>query len=179
MKFSCSDNPGSEITFGQLNIGLHQLYLKYNTTEEKFSLNDGGSFECSSMKVLITNTANGGSNDLHFHKLKLSIVIDKKTIFIKNCTDHSNLCPFSYYCDTNTGKCKKCLGIFAECENRNTGKVCSRFTTNWKDVGNLQTSCKGDYFNLQYLDEMTYDINPPIKSNAASISFWLFTTKDI
>ena len=26
---------------------------------------------------------------------------------------------------------------------------------------------------------MTYDINPPIKSNAASISFWLFTTKDI
>ena len=179
VKFSCSDNPGSEITFGQLNIGLHQLYLKYNTTEEKFSLNDGGSFECSSMKVLITNTANGGSDDLHFHKLKLSVVIDKKTISVKNCTDHSNLCPFSYYCDTNTGECKKCLGIFAECENRNTGKVCSRFTTNWKDVGNLQTSCKGDYFNLQYLDEMTYDINPPIKSNAASISFWLFTTKDI
>ena len=32
---------------------------------------------------------------------------------------------------------------------------------------------------LQKLDEMTYDINPPIKSNAATLSFWLFTTEDI
>ena len=118
------------------------------------------------------------TSNIILHRVELSVIIDKTTLSQVNCNDapYSGKCPFSYYCDTNTGECKKCLGKFTECTDRSTPVTCSRFT---KELYTQQTSCNADYFNLQKLDEMTYDINPPIKSNAATLSFWLFTTEDI
>ena len=164
------------ITFSPTQIGLYQFYLKYDNSET-FSAN-GDDFTCITKEIAIKNSA---GTQIYFHRLKLGLLINKEKISSTNCNNEPYLgkCPYSYYCDTYSGECKKCLGKFSQCKNSNTGLSCSPFTQEWDKVGILQESCTSDYFNLQYLDEMTYDINPPIKSNAASISFWLFTTKDI
>ena len=176
IQFYCNGSTDKMITFLSLHIGLYQFYLKYDNSET-FSAN-GDSFTCSSKEIAIKNSA---GSQIYFHRLKLGLLINKEKISSTNCNNDPYLgkCPYSYYCDTYSGECKKCLGKFSQCKNSNTGISCSPFTQEWDKVGTTQESCTSDYFNLQYLDEMTYDINPPIKSNAASISFWLFTTKDI
>ena len=171
---SCSDLSTS-ITWPQTTQGLYQLYLIYDPISQKFNTYNGDQFSCTG-KISIQNE---GGSDLYFLRLKLTTLISKETISSENCKVHQNKCPYSYYCDSKTERCKKCLGMFSQCSDRTTGISCSRFSTDWESAGSLKTSCKEDYYNLQYINDMSYDIIPAIRSNAASVSFWLFTTCDI
>ena len=145
------------------------LFEKYLSIDD--DNDDTTSFSCPSMKISVKHFYN---SNLYFHRLKLTALIDKNKISNVNCNSQSRKCPISYYCDLNTEQCKKCLGKFSKCQDNDL--ICGRFTKEW-ETG--QQTCNADYYNLQYLDEMTYDINPPIKSSAASLTFWLFTTKVI
>ena len=171
---TCEDNVlvENEITLHLTSPGLYQLYLKYEIPN-KFSINNA-EFTCQSRNIFIKY-----SDTIYFHRLKYSVLISKEKITKSNC-NNSTKCPYSYYCEEYTGECKKCLGMFSQCSDRKTGISCSRFSNKWESVSpeTVQKECKEEYYNLQYLDEMSYDINPPIISNAATISFWLFTTKD-
>ena len=162
----------NEITLHLISPGLYQIYLKYEIPN-KFSINNA-EFTCQSRNILIKT-----SDTIYFHRLKYSVLISKEKINKSNC-NNSTKCPYSYYCEEYAGECKKCLGMFSQCSDRKTGISCSRFSNKWESVSpeTVQKECKEEYYNLQYLDEMSYDINPPIISNAATISFWLFTTKD-
>ena len=172
--FSCSDGSSTPITFLRPYSGLYQFYLKYDPNLNTFSTNDNSeSFTCSSMSISIKSNDN-----IYFHRLKLTLLISKETIASTNCKENSYKCPYSYYCDSFTGECKKCLGMFSQCSDRKSGISCSTFTREWQNVGSTQRNCKEDYYNLQYINDMSYDIVPAIRSNAASLSFWLFTTKD-
>ena len=176
IQFYCNDPEDKRITFPPTSKGLYQFYLKSDNSGNFYANDD--SFFCESKEIAIENSA---GTQIYFHRLKLNLLIEKEKISSINCNSevYSGQCPYSYYCDKNTSECKKCLGKFSQCQGRNIGKSCSPYSREWEQVGNPQQSCNADYFNLQYLGEMTYDINPPIKSNAASISFWLFTTEDI
>jgi len=176
IKFSCNDGSTSFISFVSSNAGLYQLYLKYNYLTQTFSKIDtqSASISCPSMQIEISNT-----NTLYMKRLKLTALVPYDKLNNINCNEFDEKCPSSYYCDVNTGECKKCLGIFSECQNRNIGQTCGRFTEEWQNSALSQTSCTPDYFNLQNIGEMSFDITPPIKSNAASLSFWIFTLIDV
>ena len=173
--FLCEEDQDSSNSLidPQINPGLYQFYLRYDPSNGQFSTN-AGSFSCPQKKIIIKN-----SNTIYFLRLKLTTLISKSTIVLRDCRENENKCPYSYYCDTSTGECKKCLGMFSQCSGRSEGISCSRFSTEWINVGTLQKSCKEDYYNLQNINDMSYDIIPAIRSNAASVSFWLFTTCDI
>ena len=176
--FSCEGGIGERIILEQPDEGLFQIYLKYKPSNNEFSSNTLPPFTCQSLQK-ISFKSSDNSNNIYFHRLKLSVLISKEKITKSNC-NNSTKCPYSYYCEEYTGECKKCLGMFSQCSDRKTGISCSRFSKGWESVSpeTVQKECKEEYYNLQYLDEMSYDINPPIISNAATISFWLFTTKD-
>jgi len=174
ISFSCDDIGGNEITFSPNKHGLFLLYLKYNYSTKTFSnINSATSFECPLMNLKISRTT------VSLKQIKLTALIPYDKLKNTNCNDLGGKCPSSYYCDINTGECKKCLGIFRECQNRNIGLKCGRFTEEWKNTVTSQTSCTPDYFNLQNIGELSFGITSPIKSNAASISFWIFTLIDI
>ena len=163
IQFNCN-NIGPSITPPSSIPGLYQFYLKYSNNKFSFG---SDSFDCSDMKLYIYNS------NISLKKIKVTSLITNE---ILNCKE-SGKCPSSYYCDNNSGECKKCPGIFSECQNKNLGR-CGRFTTDWED-DDFHNSCSPDYFNLQQIGEMSFDITPPIKSNAASLSFWFFTLSDI
>ena len=173
--FLCEEDqdPSNSLIDPQTNPGLYQFYLRYDPSNGQFSTN-AGSFSCPKKKIIIKN-----SNTIYFLRLKLTTLISKSTIVLRDCRENENKCPYSYYCDTSTGECKKCLGMFSQCSGRSDGISCSRFSIEWINVGTLQKNCKEDYYNLQNINDMSYDIIPAIRSNAASVSFWLFTTCDI
>ena len=173
--FSCNDGSTDLISFASNNKGLYQLYLKYNYLTKTFSKigNPSASFRCDIKQIKISNT-----NALYMKRLKLTGLVSYDKLKNINCNNLDGKCPSSYYCDVNTGECKKCLGIFSECQNRESGQTCGRFTEEWQNSILSQTSCTPDYFNLQHMGEMSFDITPPIKSTAASLSFWIFTLID-
>ena len=175
--FSCSDAAGNNINFlsSSSSKGLYQFYLKYEFSNT-FSANDV-SFSCTTKSIKIQSSSS--AYNIIFHRMKLTALISKEKVSEINCADNSDLCPFSYYCDNNSTECKKCLGMYSECKDRKTGLSCSRFSAEWENVGTEQEDCTAEYYNLQKIDEISFDIIPPIISNAASISFWLFTTSDI
>jgi hypothetical protein len=175
--FSCEGGIGERIILEQPDEGLFQIYLKYKPSNNEFSSNTLPPFTCQSLQKISFKSSD--YSNIYFHRLKLSVLISKEKITKSNC-NNSTKCPYSYYCEEYTGECKKCLGMFSQCSDRKTGISCSRFSNKWESVSpeTVQKECKEEYYNLQYLDEMSYDINPPIISNAATISFWLFTTKD-
>ena len=159
---------GTSVTITTDN-GLYQIYIKYS--KNKFNI-DNTDFPCESKEIKISS-----STSISFQKLKLSAVISKDKVSKIICADNS-ACPLSYYCNIDSKECKKCLGKFARCKSRDLGITCNRFTEEWDNSDSEQESCNAQYFNLKNLDEMTFDISPPIKSNAASISFWLFTNEN-
>ena len=170
----CSGNSNPSFSFVLSSTGVYQFAIRYENSSNTntFSYNDI-SFQCAQMELTITS-----NNIFYFKRLKLNMEINKKMLSEVKCSEQVK-CPFSYYCDKNTKQCKKCLGNYANCTDQTSFSACGRFTQQWKNDDNDNKICKGDYYNLQYLDEMIYNITPPIKSNAASISFWLFTTKDL
>ena len=175
ISFSCFDTAGS-ISFLSTTIGIYQFYLRYNYENNIFTDIDNtesSSFQCSSMKIRITSTS-----QIALNRIKVSMLVQNDIIISIDCNDVERKCPYSYYCDINSGQCKKCLGLYANCQNRKIGSKCGRFTKDWINVGPTQTECIADYFNLQNIGEMSFDITPPIKSNAVSLSFWLFTLTD-
>ena len=172
--FSCKNVAGNQINFRPNRKGLFLLYLKYNYSTKTFSdINSATSFVCPSMNLQISGTT------ICIKQIKLTTLIPYNKLKNTNCNNLGGNCPSSYYCDINTGECKKCLGIFRECQNRNIGLTCGRFTEEWQNTVTSQTSCTPDYFNLQEIGELSFGITPPIKSNAASLSFWIFTLIDI
>jgi len=175
ISFSCNGVAGGNIiNFDPNKRGLFLVYLKYNYSTQTFSdINSSTSFACPSMILYLSGT------HIAIRQIKLTALIPYDKLKNVNCNNLDGKCPSSYYCDINTGECKKCLGIFRECQNRNIGLTCGRFTEEWKNTVTSQTSCTPDYFNLQNIGELSFGITPPIKSNAASISFWIFTLIDI
>ena len=165
--FSCKNLAGNKINFKPNRRGLFLLYLKYNYSTNTFS-DSTTSFECPSMNIEISGTTTC------LKQIKLTALVPYNKLKNTNCNNLGGNCPSSYYCDINTGECKKCLGIFRECQNRNIGLTCGRFTEEWQNTVASQTSCTPDYFNLQKIGELSFGITPPIKSNAASLSFWIF-----
>ena len=171
--FKCFGTSGNSITFPS-GKGFYQFYLKYNYKTKKFSDicdTESSSFDCSSMAITISNSK------IYLNKIKVTALIDKNVISSINCNNFYGKCPYSYYCDINSGECKKCLGIYKECEN-NGYYSCGRFTKEWEETV-PQEGCNADHFNLQKLGEMSFDITPPIKSSASSLSFWFFSLTDI
>ena len=148
-------------------VGLHQFYLKYS--DSTFSKSDGSeTFSCPSMEITISS-----NNDIFLSKMKITTSI-KDYPFPSSCTQSDVKCPYSYYCNINLDKCIKCSGINRECEGET---ICGRFTEQWY-IDSPQSFCTPQYFNLQKFEEMSFDITPPIKSSASSLSFWFFTLVD-
>ena len=174
--FSCDGSTDGR-SFSSGIKGLYQFYLRYNFLAKTFSdIENSSSFECLSMKIKISVP---GTQTMSFKLLKYTTLIPFDKIKSTNCNEEGGKCPTSYYCDINTGECKKCLGIFSHCSNRKIGLKCGRFTEEWQNTVVSQTDCTSQYYNLQEIGEMSFDITPPIKSNAASLSFWVFTLIDV
>ena len=173
LQIKCKDSSGTSVSIN-LSKGFYQIYLKYEYTQKKFSF-DTTEFDCPSMEIIISDSL------ISLHKIKVSTLVTKEKIANNNCNDNTlnGKCPESYYCEINSGKCKKCRGFYRKCTNFNTALSCGRFTEEWINAGTVQNSCSPEYFNLQKLGEMSFDIIPPIRSNAASLSFWFFTLTDI
>ena len=177
IKFTCQGSTTPYLEFVLNEKGVYQVYIKYNTVSEKFSNLDGtgAPFSCDSSKE-IQITASKSGDTISLRRMKHTILVSKERFSNSNANCNSEKkCPNSYYCDVNLGKCLKCLGYYAKCDNRNIGIKCGRFTKDWAAPETMQYRCDPEYFNLQNLGEMSFDITPPIKSNAASLSFWLFT----
>ena len=162
----CKDNPGNTISFTYPSKkGIYQFYLKYNFNGQSFYKDENDqdtTFNCPSMKLSISG------EEINIKRIKVSELVSNKELIKINCNDViDRKCPYSYYCESKSGNCKKCLGKFSQCQSKNFGLSCGRFT---KDA-----ECNPDYFNLQKMGKMSFDITPPIKSNAASLSFWFFS----
>ena len=108
ISFSCRDvTGGNVINFSPNRRGLFLVYLKYNYSTKTFSdINSITSFTCPSMFVKITGT------NVSLIQIKLTALIPYNKLKNTNCNNIGSNCPSSYYCDINTGECKKCLGIF-------------------------------------------------------------------
>lgn len=116
------------------------------------------------------------SNNVKIHMIKVGLQIDNNLYPDGFTCSNNNECPPTTFCDIATGKCENCDKRAFLCTSKTSITKCGRFTKQWNiDPSNSPKDCIAEFFNLNVFDKIEMNITP-IKSGAATLSFWFFLT---
>ena len=185
LKIGCISHTICDISSNHINYNMnfevnnmYQIFFQYQ--KGKFSF-ESQSFYCDpkdgKYELIIYN------NHIRIHQIKITYEILNDI----SCSS-DDFCPPGTRC--NNGVCEKCDGRYSICKDIsiNNGEYvysssssileCSRFTSKWKNPSILSSSdnCKADYFNINKLNLISFEIEP-IKTGAAAVSFWFYSIK--
>ena len=174
---SCALSEDSGINYGNFEANkLYQIYFQLKNDEIIYN------------SIILNCTKTNDYINLIINNINIRIYQIKITYQILSdisCSTNDN-CPPGTLCNSNTKLCEKCDGRYAICKDIEIGPneyiykegistlECSRFTEQWEDP--IQNSCKADYFNINKLNYITFEMLP-IKTGAASVSFWFYSIK--
>ena len=173
----CALNEDSGINYG--NFKANKLYQIYFQLKNDVIIYNSITLNCIKTNDYINLIINNINIRIYQIKITYQILSDI------SCSTNDN-CPPGTLCNSNTKLCEKCDGRYAICKDIEIGPneyiykegistlECSRFTEQWEDP--IQNSCKADYFNINKLNYITFEMLP-IKTGAASVSFWFYSIK--
>ena len=172
---SVTDN---NINYGSFaKDGIYQIYFQVQNDKIKYKDNQFNCIKTDDFINLIIYHRN-----IRIYQIKITYQILSDI----SCDTNDN-CPPGTLCNFNTRYCQKCDGRYSICkdiainsngEYESSGSSstleCSRFTKQWKNPN--QRNCEADYFNINKLNYISFEMFP-IKTGAASVSFWFYSIK--
>ena len=179
---SCSTE-GSILSYNRAYLtenAWHQIFLRNyriytgDNYDSFFYINDKYRYiKCNSNQFKITVKVNV---KLYISAIKLSVSVDKNL----NCETNEHICPPYSTCVQQSNGSKICVkdNLLARNITNENIKIPGRFCKEYNNLNNLESGyCLPEYFNLQPFKKLVFPFSPPIKSGAATLSFWMFLYK--
>ena len=163
-----------ENSWHQIFLRNYRIYTGDNYDNYFYILDKVRSIKCNSKQFKVSLSKPNAK--LYISAIKLSVYIEKNL----NCESNELICPPYSICAQQSDGSKICVkdSLLARNLTSENIKIPGRFCKEYNNLNNLESGyCLPEYFNIQPFKKLIFPFSPPIKSGAATLSFWFFLYK--